>query len=427
MKFLNPQGATFLVERRLLLVLMVGWAIGALNAGLVSGTLTAIRMDLSLTPEQSGIILSSWLVGMLVGASLIGYLSDRFGRRSAMVLSLAIMGIFTPLSSFSRDWLTLAVLRLLSGTGNTGYMVTASVLLAEYSRRGTRGMNITLLESAWAVGWLFAVILSRILLPVYGWRAVFLSSLATWPVLLVMALCVPESIRFLLLKGRTAEAQVLAERYSVELPSIGEPRKVSLGELFSGKYAPRTLMLWIHWFMLAFSYWGIFTWLPDLLARRGLSIVKSLEYAIVITLAQIPGYFSAAYLVERVGRKRTLAVYMLVAGLSSFGLWAALSDLEVLLWGIILSAFNLGAWGVTYAYTPELYPTSFRGTASGWANSIGRIGGIAGPYFVGLMLSLFKEPFTSFIAFALAQLVSCFVVLTLGIETKGKTLEEISQ
>jgi putative MFS transporter len=99
----------------------------------------------------------------------------------------------------------------------------------------------------------------------------------------------------------------------------------------------------------------------------------------------------------------------------------------VLLWGIILSAFNLGAWGVTYAYTPELYPTSFRGTASGWANSIGRIGGIAGPYFVGLMLSLFKEPFTSFIAFALAQLVSCFVVLTLGIETKGKTLEEISQ
>jgi len=414
------------VEKKLLVILMSGWAIGALNAGLASGTLTAIRTELNLSPEQAGLILSSWLVGMLIGAFVFGFLSDKIGRKKALVLSLLTMGIFTPLTSFARDWITLSIVRLLAGTGNTGYMVTASVLLAEYSRKETRGRNITLLESSWAIGWLLAIILSRIILPISGWRAVFLSSTITWPVLLVVLLYVPESARFLLLKGKTEEARSLTQRFSIELPSTSQQEKASLKELFTGKYITRTIMLWIHWFMLAFSYWGIFTWLPDLLARRGLSIVKSLEYAIIITLAQVPGYFSAAYLVEKVGRKRTLATYMLVSGLSSFGLWMATSDQAVLLWGIVLSAFNLGAWGVTYAYTPELYPTKLRGTGSGWANSVGRIGGILGPYFVGFMLSQFKEPFTSFLAFAVAQLVSSLTVSVLGIETKGKTLEEVS-
>lgn len=411
----------------LLATLMAGWGVGAMYAGLVSGTLPLIQQELSLSPEEAGRVLSSWLLGMLLGASGLGYLADRLGRKLSLLVSTALMGVFTPLSAAARGWLDLSLYRVLAGAGNAGYMVTASVLLAEYAPTKVRGRQVALLESAWAFGWLAALLLSRLIAPSYGWRAVFALSGAALALLPALLASVPESLKFLVARGRLEEAEKLARKLGLELPERSPAARRGVRDLLKPPYSRRTLMLWTHWFMIVFTYWGIFLWLPSILYARGVPFVRSLDYAIAITLAQLPGYLSGAYLIEVLGRKPVLALYMLLAGAASLGMWLSASDFEALVWGVLVSFFNLGAWGVTYAYTPELYPTDLRGTGSGWANAFGRMGGILGPYLAGVLIQAYGNPFTPFSLFVVGHLISAAVVAALGVETKGKTLESISR
>ena len=413
----------------LLAVLMVGWAFDSMNSGLISGTLTLIIRDLELTSEEAGRVLSSWLLGMLIGAFALGFIGDRIGRKWASIIALAFMGLFSWASLAATWWLDLSLYRLLAGVGAAGYMVVASTLLAEYSPAEVRGGLIALLESAWAFGWLIALLLARIIAPSMGWRSVFNSSLMTLALIPVIVAMVPESIRFLVSRGKVGEAEkIIAEaRLDVDISKIKRGERASLSELFKGVYLRRTVMLWIHWFCIVLAYWGIFLWLPHILYARGISYIKSLQYSLLITLAQIPGYWSAAALIDKIGRKKVLASYMALAGVGSLLFWTAVGDFEALLWASVISFFNLGAWGVTYAYTPELYPTRLRTTASGWANSIGRIGGILGPYIAGLLIQTTGDPLYPFILFASVHFISAITIAILGEETKKKELEEISK
>jgi putative MFS transporter len=199
-------------------------------------------------------------------------------------------------------------------------------------------------------------------------------------------------------------------------------------ELWSGPYLRRTVMLWVLWFTIVYSYYGIFTWLPTLLSGGSRSLATSFEYVLIITLAQIPGYFSAAYLVEKVGRKGTLAAYLFLTAVGAFFFRDAASTAQVLFWGCFISFFNLGAWGVVYTYTPEMYPTRARGTGAGWAAACGRAGGVLAPLVVGQMLGSWGVGYQSiFVMIAAVLLVGALNVLLLGEETKGKTLEQIAQ
>jgi putative MFS transporter len=200
-----------------------------------------------------------------------------------------------------------------------------------------------------------------------------------------------------------------------------------LASLWSGQFFKRTAMLWLLWFSMVYSYYGIFIWLPSLLVSSGHSLVKSFTYVLVITLAQIPGYFSAAWLVDRWGRKPTLTLYMLGCAVASYVFGKMSSAHGIVLWGSLISFFNLGAWGVVYTYTPENYPTSLRGTGSGWAVGVGRVGGILAPMAVGRMLQLWSgRQDLVFAQFAGVVLVGLLAVALLGEETKGRSLEEIA-
>lgn len=412
----------------LLAVLFTGWMFDSMNSGLISGTLTLIIRDLGLTAEEAGRVLSSWLLGMLVGASALGLVGDKIGRKWASIIALLLMGLFSWASYAATGWFDLSIYRFLAGIGAAGYLVVASTLLAEYSPAEVRGGLIAFLESGWAFGWLIALLLARIIAPLHGWRPVFYSSLATLILIPVIVATVPESVRFLVLKGRVDEAEEIAAKagLSVDISRMRAGEKASLSELFRGVYLRRTVMLWIHWFCIVLAYWGIFLWLPHILYTRGIGYIRSLQYTLIITLVQIPGYWSAALLIDRLGRKRVLASYMALAGLGSLLFWTAASDLEALLWASVISFFNLGAWGATYAYTPELYPTRLRATASGWANSIGRIGGILGPYIAGLLIQITGDPLYPFILFASVHFISAAAVAILGEETMRRELEEIS-
>ena len=144
-----------------------------------------------------------------------------------------------------------------------------------------------------------------------------------------------------------------------------------------------------------------------------------------MTLAQIPGYFSAAYLVDRIGRKPTLALYLTGTAISAY-FFGLSSDVQgILVMGSLMSFFNLGAWGIVYTYTPELYPTQARATGSGWAAGFGRIGGILAPIVVGIMIGSFKLSSQSvFMMFAAVLILTALNVVFLGEETKGRPMDE---
>jgi putative MFS transporter len=141
-----------------------------------------------------------------------------------------------------------------------------------------------------------------------------------------------------------------------------------------------------------------------------------------MTLAQLPGYFTAAWFIEKFGRKFVLVVYLVGTAISAYFFGTANSTTLLIGSGILLSFFNLGAWGGLYAYTPEQYPTIIRGTGSGLAASFGRIGGVLGPLLVGYWVTQ-KMPISSiFSIFCISILIAAFAVLFLGKETKKREL-----
>jgi putative MFS transporter len=425
-------------HRRLLMVSGLGWMFDAMDVGLVSFVLAALVGEWKLHPYQVGFITSAGFAGMFVGALAAGALADRFGRRPLFQGTMLIYGITTGLCALAGNLGTLLGLRFLVGLGLGGELPVASTLVSEFSPARRRGLMIVLLESFWAYGWTLAALIGYLAIPRFGWRIAFLVGALPALYVLVLRRGVPESPRYLAAKGRTAEAEAIVRgvegetKEQEDLTPAGDAsqspaEKGRWAELFQRPHLRRTIMLWVLWFGITFSYYGIFTWLPSLL-RATFPLVTTFRYTLIITLAQIPGYFSAAFLVERLGRKLTLGAYLLACVVGAYFFRQAAGPAAILAWGCVLSFFNLGAWGVVYTYTPELYPTRIRGSGAGSAAAFGRIGGIVGPYVVGLLLPTWGAGIGAIFAmFAVIFLVIAAVVLILGEETRGISLEQIAK
>lgn len=429
-------------HRRVTLLAGLGWMFDAMDVGLLSFVVAVLAAEWGLSQGEVGVAISVGLAGMFVGAAVSGTLADRYGRKVVLMVTLLVYSVATGLTALAWGYGVLLVLRFVTGLGLGGELPVASTLVAEVAPARRRGRMIVLLESFWAYGWILAALIGFLVIPTLGWRVAFL--IGGLPALYVIVLRrhLPESPRYLIRRGRLAEAREAAAYFGVKVPEpTSEPDAASdtafpgssrLRTLWSEGYARRTAMLWILWFGMVFSYYGIFTWLPQILASSGQGLARSFGFVLLITLAQVPGYFSAAYFVERWGRKKTLVTYLIGSSVAALlfglrGLGADASGVELVLWGSLVSFFNLGAWGVVYSYTPELYPTAMRGAGAGWATGIGRIGGITGPYIVGLMLGGDGVgTIAVFVMFAAVLLVIAANVWLLGEETRGRALDEIS-
>ncbi|MCT4567117.1 MFS transporter, partial [Bacillus thuringiensis] len=201
-------------------------------------------------------------------------------------------------------------------------------------------------------------------------------------------------------------------------PSVIE----NIKSVWSGEYRKATIMLWILWFCVVFSYYGMFLWLPSVMVLKGFSLIKSFQYVLIMTLAQLPGYFTAAWFIERLGRKFVLVTYLIGTACSAYLFGVADSLTVLIVAGMLLSFFNLGAWGALYAYTPEQYPTVIRGTGAGMAAAFGRIGGILGPLLVGYLVASEASLSLIFTIFCGSILIGVFAVIILGQETKQREL-----
>lgn len=420
----------------------IGWALDAMDVGLISFVMAALGKQWGLKPDLLGYIGMIGFVGMAVGASLGGYLADRIGRRTVFALTLVVYGIATGVSAFvpgpegvgiMAAVAILSTLRFFVGLGLGAELPVASTLVSEYAPKAIRGRVIVGLEAFWAVGWIFAALLGYFLIPVHadGWRWALGVGIVPTLYALVVRYGLPESVRFLEKKGRVADAEAAVRAYEdsagvapVPSPDSGRPSTVATDSIWSPHYRVRTAALWTVWFCVNLAYYGAFIWIPTLLVGRGFPLVRSFEFTLIITLAQLPGYAVAAWLIEVWGRRITLSVFLLGSAVSAALFGFATTAESIIGFGCMLSFFNLGAWGALYAVGPELYPTGVRGTGTGSAAAFGRLASIitTSPWFVPGLLAAggMALPFS---VFGVAFLVAAGAALLLP-EQRGRALDE---
>ena len=422
---------------KLLLVTGLGWLFDSMDTGLIAFILPVLAKEWGLAPGQMGLIGSIGLIGMALGAVISGTVADRIGRKKVFTITVLLYSIASAFCALSWNYQSLLVFRFLVGFGLGGELPVAATLVSEYAPSRVRGRFIVLLESFWGLGWIAAACIAYFFIPVYGWRMAFLIGALPELYVCLIRLHMPESVRYLLTRGRVDEARqiVLSLEKQLHVPSAlftGETEpvpvvaKASFRELWKKPFMSRTIMLWLVWFGINFSYYGIFMWLPSLVFQQGFTVVKTFEYVLIMTLAQLPGYYCAAWLVDKIGRKYTLSAFLLFSGVASYFFGHASTAATLMMWGSVMSFFNLGAWGVLYTYTPEQYPTAIRALGSGWAAGFGRFGGMAAPMMVGALLARSFGFASVFYMFALVFAAVAVIVLSLGVESKQKDLESLS-
>ncbi len=423
-------------HRKLLVASGIGWAFDAMDVGLVSFVVAAIAADphFNLNATEKSWVLSVGFVGMAIGAALGGYFADRVGRKTVFTATLVIFGLANAGMACSWTLVALLIARFIIGLGLGAELPVASTLVSEFSPTRHRGRMTVLLESFWAVGWSNRRSHRCVRHSEHRRLGVALG-VAYRRVAAAVRRCDPrphpESVRFLESKGREDEAEQ-AVRYFEQasgVAPVASPKAEPLPairtrELFGHQYLARTVAIWLTWFFVNFSYYGAFTWMPSLLADQFGSLTSSFGYTLIISLAQLPGYFLAAWLVEFWGRRRTLSVFLAVSAVAAFAFSQAGSVAAVIGFGMLLSASNLGAWGVLYAVTPGIYPTRLRGAASGAAAAVGRVAAMVAPLLVPWFLTLSGGNKTvAFVIFAVAFVLGCIAALCLP-ERKGLDLED---
>ena len=420
----------------------LGWALDAMDVGLISFVIAALAVQWSLAPGETAWIASIGFVGMAVGASLGGLLADRFGRRQIFAVTLVVYGIATGASALVGGLALLLVLRFFVGLGLGAELPVASTYVSEFAPARMRGRLIVVLEAFWAIGWTAAALIGFFVIPASeaGWRWAFALGAIPAVYALVVRWGLPESPRWLERRGRHAEADAIVRSFEESASVTAESRRRlttgpieivgaaatsargRLAGLWSSEFRMRTLALWEVWFCVNFSYYGAFIWIPSILVAQGYDLVRSFGFTLIITLAQLPGYAVAAWLIEVWGRRLTLSVFLAGSAVSAVFFGTATSESSVLIAGMALSFFNLGAWGALYAVTPEMYPTSLRATGSGWAAGVGRIASIVAPLSVPLLLAAGGSP-VLFVVFAAFFAVAALAAWGLA-DRRGAALDD---
>ncbi len=422
----------------------LGYSFDGLDAAVVAFVLPVLRKTWELTSVQVGFLGSATYIGFFFGALLAGLIGDAIGRRAVMMWALVLYCAASVACAFTQDWPSFLACRIVAGMGTGAESAIIAPFLTEFVAGRHRGRFTGSLAGFFSFGFVAAALLGYFVVPRHpdAWRWVM--ALTATPVLMLLwwRRALPESPRWLASVGRPAEADAILTRIEDKArreghtlgpiaagpPAVAVPRGSFFGKL-ALLWAPGlrriTAMAWLMWLSITFSYYAFFTWIPSLLVENGMTITRSFGYSIAIYLAQIPGYFSAAYMNERVGRQATIAGYMILGGLSAVALALSHSDGTVMVAGICLSFFMNGTYAGVYAYTPEIFPTEVRATGMGTASSIGRLGAIASPLLVGWLYPHFG--FAGVFGTTTAVLlIGALAVMVMGINTRNRSLEDIT-
>ncbi|MCW3778719.1 MFS transporter [Levilactobacillus namurensis] len=376
---------------RLLIIVGTAWLFDAMDVAMLSFIMPLLKTEWQLSPLQLGVVSSATSVGMIFGALICGYLADRFGRKHVLIYTLLLFSFGNLLLTVAPNVTAFILIRFITGIGLGGELPVAATVIADHYRGTQQSRMLVLADSFWAIGWLLASVLAFWVMPLIGWR----------PTVLITAITV-------------LYALMMRRHLPADQPRQPQARP-SYKAVWQPAYRKQTLVLSLLWFIVMLTYYGMFLWLPSILVLRGFTIIHSFSYTLLITLAQLPGYYLAAYLMGKLQRKTVLLIYLFGTVVSVLAFSLANSNFTILASGAWLSFFDLGAWGTLIALTPGQFPQAIRATGMGTAQSIGRIGATIGPYMVGFLLQL-KFSLTAILGVFIGFLLVGIVLLALGVK-----------
>ena len=355
---------------RTLIAAQLGWMLDAMDVLLYSFALTAVRAEFHLTSAAAGALAAAPLVTSAAGGVLFGYLSDRFGRARALMWSILTFSLFTAFTATSRSVAELVFWRMIVGMGLGGEWAAGSVLVAETWPAEHRGKAIGLMQSGWAIGYLAAAVMAGIVLPVWGWRPLFL--LGILPALFTLWI-----------------------RRNVAEPELWKKRPILAGgvrALFRPPLARRVALAATLCSCVLFGYWGLFTWIPAYLSSpverggAGLTIVQSSAWMVPMQLGAFLGYTVFGFFADRVGRRPAFLTFVLASAVLApmYGLWGR-SAAVLLTLGPLLGFFGHGYFSVFGVMMAELFPSAVRATAQGLCYNAGRAISALAPVTVGAL------------------------------------------
>ncbi len=426
-------------QKRLFAIVATAWLADQVDVALLVFLIGDLKNYFQLTPVQVGWLASMTFLGQLVGNLLIGSFSDLFGRRIAFQTTMILWGVASFLAAGAWDVGSLMVFRFLIGVGVGGEAPVAQAVLSEIIPANVRAKYIAFMEGFWAVGFVISGTIAYAVLPFAGWRWVFvvvglLSVAVFW-----VRRSLLESPRWLADHGRYDEAEAvmtqieagvegaLGGKLPAAKPFLAETTletRNPLAVLFSRFYLRANVMAFTVWFFALLGYYGLTSWLAIILGQHGFSVVKSIGFITLITLGGIPGFYCAAVLLERIGRKPTTALFLFLSAVMAYVYGHSSGATTLFVSGFVMQFFMFGMWSCLYAYTPELYPTRARSTGAGMASAFGRVGAMAGPIVVGYIIGVVGDAGV-FTLGAASFVASALVVLLIGMETRGRTVEEI--
>ncbi|MDR5759600.1 MFS transporter [Caballeronia sp. LZ035] len=393
------------------------------DLAVVGIALPSIMRDMGVQPASAGFMVSSALLGMMLGAVLLGSFADRIGRVRAIVICLLLFSLFTAAAGFTRDPVTFSVARFLAGLGIGGVMPNVVAQMTEYAPRRMRNTLVTLMFSGYSVGGMLAALVGKAMIEQHGWQSVFLA--AGLPALLAPVIWkyMPESAAFLVRSQRTQglkkilsavdPAYVPRDTDTFSPGGTGIKAGSPLRQLFVDGRGLNTVLLWIAFFMCLFMVYALSSWLTKLMAGAGHSLGSALTFVLVLNFGAMIGAIGGGWLADRVDIRYVLiAMYGLAA--LSISLLGVRMPVEMLFLLVGLAgASTIGTQIVTYAFAGQMYPAAARSTGIGWASGVGRSGAILAPVLIGLLVSAALPLQQNFIAIAvpgvIAMLAMCLV------------------
>jgi AAHS family benzoate transporter-like MFS transporter len=381
---------------------------------------------LGLTPDQAGDLGSYATFGVLVGALTAGTVADRIGRQKLMVACVALFSLASGLCAMANSVGVFGLGRTLAGIGLGGLLPTAISMVSDYAPGARAALTIGMLMTAHHAGGILSAYVTLWVVEPLGWRAAFWICVTPLLSVPVLARFMPESLSFLLAKGRLDEAGQLARRFDVELPAAPAgkapaDRWNSLANLFRGGEWTQTLLYWAASFGGLLLVYGVATWLPTLMRGEGYELGSALTFVVLFNLGGIVGMLVAGRAADRFGAPRISAIWFALTAAGVFLLSVRMplgvTFLVVFLTGVFLNS----AQTMIYATVSLRSEPANRATAVGWTSGMGRFGGVFGPWLGGQLLAAGNGDW-GFTAFALAGVSSMVFIGIASLRTSRQTL-----
>ncbi len=385
-------------------------------------TAHSISTEWGLNGKSLGLLFSSGLIGMALGAISLGRLADIYGRRVLIIICLLIITLGMLVSAFTQNMYQLAAMRVFTGLGIGGALATMNILTAEYSCRRRRGLNISILQSGYPIGGIAGGGIAAALIPESGWQSVFIFGAGLSAIMIPLVFWkLPESIDYILVRRPYDALQrinSLLGKMKHEplrtLPDGGQTKKKSSGvlSLWQPQYRSATILIWMGFFLVMASLYFVLSWTPKLLVLAGQSENQGISGGMLLQLGGIAGQFVLGFVSVHFALKKLAGWYMFLSALLMvlFALYAGNLQLATVI-GLSVGFFLFGAIACLYILGPALYPTEIRTTGMGWAIGVGRIGAILSPATTGVLLDMGWQSASLYYVFAVPMLIAMLAIL----------------